>query len=256
MEVKLNKVSFFKDNDKIINGVDLTLEDKKVTTIMSNDSVVLNSLVLMISDLETPEFGELIHSKDKYEIGVSFSNPEEMFFCNTVREEIDYNQSSSISVEDLFKNFNLDESLLDLNPFLLSEGEKRIVGIIIAINLGKDLVVLENPTYGLDSKNKDNLIKVLKRLTLKEGKTILISTNDSEFALRVSNNVVIINKGQTLLSGPKFDILSNAEDMNAAGLKVPNILEFVDLVKKKKDINLGYRDELNDLMKDVFRNAN
>ena len=116
------------------------------------------------------------------------------------------------------------------------------------------IIILENPTLGLDTKTTQTLVKCLKKLK-REEKNIIITSYNTDFLLEVSDRIVVLDNKKIIEDGNKFDILSNKKVLNKVNLNVPNIIQFIDKVKELKNIKISYRDNINDLIKDVFRYA-
>ena len=101
------------------------------------------------------------------------------------------------------------------------------------------------------------LFRILKKMISilsRYEKTIVVVSKDSDFVHKIADKVVIINNGEIVLSGTKYEVFTN--DMEQYGLKQPKIIQFEQLARNKKNIRLLYRDEINDLMKDIYRHAN
>ena len=82
-------------------------------------------------------------------------------------------------------------------------------------------------------------------------KTVIIVSNDTDMLLEISDHIVLLDKGKIVLEGDKYDVFK--QDLEQYGVKKPKIIEFEQMVLKEKNIKIGYRDDINDLMKDVYR---
>ena len=121
--------------------------------------------------------------------------------------------------------------------------------------IGKyEIIIFNYTTLKLDKIALQSLIKILKKIK-RENKMIIISSNDVNFLLEVSDEILVIKNKKILEQGNKYEILSNEKILNKLNLKVPNILEFANKTQKLKNIKIGYRDNINDLIKDIFRYA-
>ena len=278
MEVKFNHV-FYVYNEKTalskmaLSDICTTFKEGKITSIMGKSGSGKTTLIELINALIIPtkgniEVGSRVISKTRkiknvnnlrYKIGLVFQMPEEQFFCSTVKEEIEFGmkyfnksvKSIEKHISDALLMMGLDDSYLNRNPFTLSSGEMRKVAIASILAFNPKAIILDEPTIGLDNRSKDNLIKIIKLLKNRYHKTIIVVSNDADLLLKISDHIILLDKGKLVLEGNKYDFFK--QDIAKYGLKRPKIIEFEQLVLEKKGIKIGYRDDINDLMKDVYR---
>jgi energy-coupling factor transport system ATP-binding protein len=269
MEIKLNNINYtYKDNmckKKVLSNINLHIEEKSINAIMGKSGSGKTTLIEILDGLVIPTSGSIrisgIKNNVKDKIGMVFSNPNDQFFLDTVEKEISFaTKHLNKKVKDVKKHVidslfmvGLDESYLNKNPFNLSSGEKRKIAIASALCINPKILILDEPTIGLDNESIDNLIKLLKLLKNKYDKTIIVVSKDSEFIHKIADNIIVLSDGKIVLSGNKYDVFT--KDIESYGLKKPKIIEFEQLVRNKKNIRLLYRDEINDLMKDIYRHA-
>ena len=236
-------------------------EEGKITTILSEDS--LSYFIYLISSLEENYEGKITNTYKGRNIGVVFNNPEEAFIFNTVREELEFGlkkynyKVSTINkrIEDSLKMVNLPKEYLDKSPFELSSGEKESLALGIALSLNPKLIIIDNPTSNLDSRNKEYLIKLLKKIKTRYNKTIILLTSDIEFTIKVTDNYLILKNDKIISSGVKKELLNNISKIKTSKVEIPKIIDFINAVKKKKNINLELTFDVKELMKDIYRNV-
>ncbi len=278
MEVKFNDV-YYVYNEKtpiskmVLGNINATFKEGTINGIIGKSGSGKTTLIELINALMIPtkgkiEVGSNVISKTRkikninnlrYKIGLVFQIPEEQFFCNTVKEEIEFGmkyfkksvKSIDKHIKDALLMVGLDESYLNRNPFTLSSGEMRKVAIASILAFNPKVIILDEPTIGLDNQSKKNLIKIIKLLKNRYKKTIIIVSNDTDLLLQIADYVILLDKGKIVLDGNKYDVFK--EDLEKYGLKRPKIIEFEQMVLEKKNIKIGYRDDINDLMKDVYR---
>ena len=267
MEVKFKNVSFSYGDNVVFSNFSCVIKSNKISAIIgasgSGKSTMLDLLDGLISCNSGSVFigsYEVSHDVRK-KIGYIFQNSSDQIFNSSVYMEIEFGlkcfKCSDIDakIRQAICLVGLDESYLSRNPFKLSSGERCKVALASVLAYDPDIIIMDEPTVGLDNKSKNELMKLLRDLKKNCNKTIIIVSHDINFLHKFVDYVYLIKNGSIFLEGNKYDVLSNEAAMNECGLLVPNILHFSNLVSDKKGIDIGYRDEINDLIKDVYRYA-
>ena len=282
MEIKYNNVTYVY-NDKTplkkvaLKNINLTFKEGKVNALIGTSGSGKTTLIELMNSLLVPTKGEVIVDKDvisaksrikninalRRKVGIVFQFPEEQFFNLTVKKEIEFGLISfnyRISekekrISDALKMVGLDDSYLERDPFKLSNGEKRKVAIASILVFNPKIIVFDEPTIGLDYDSKKNLIKLIRLLKNRYNKTIIIISHDIDFVHSISDYVVLLDNGQVILTGDKYDTLGNPDVLKRFNLSISKVIEFSYKVLKNKGIKMGYRDDLNDLLKDIYRYA-
>lgn len=280
MEIKFSNVGFNYDeslsnNYRVLNGINYIFKSSCVYGIVGKSGSGKTTFLKLIDGLVIPSEGKIMVGKFKIQsnaklrnakllrsnIAFVFQNPEEQVSCSTVREEIQsglkrYNVKLGIidkQTSDALKLVGLNDSFLERNPLSLSHSELKKVIIAASLAYNPSVIIFDEPTVGFNDADKNMLIKIIRNLKLRYKKIVIVSSSDSDFLLKIADEILILNDGKLYFSGDKYKVLSNDLILNNCGVKVPDILEFSNLVKVKKNINIGYRDDISDLMKDIFR---
>lgn len=262
MEIKFNKVSYIcTDNatyiKNVLSNINTTISDKSITAIMGNSESGKSTMIEMINGIVKPTKGHIEIGNNK--IGMVFQNYNDQFFMDTVEKELNFAiKHFNNKVKDIKKHIldslimvGLDETYLNRNISSLSSGEKKKLSIASVLCANPKIILLDEPTLTLDNESINNLIKLIKMLKTRYNKTIIISSKDTDFIHKIADKVIILNEGKIVLEGNKYDVF--IEDIEKYGLKKPRIIEFEKYVRDNKKIRLLYRDEINDLMKDIYR---
>lgn len=263
MEIGLKNVSYtiFKNTSLeriVLNDISMNIRLQKITAIMGKSGSGKSSLVQIISGIVSPSSGLIsIDECNSLKIGLVFQNSDDQFIGHTLREELAYYNISFEQeiINKILISLGLNLSYLDIPITSLSSGEMKKVAIASVLCLNPDVIVLDEPSIGLDSSGKDNLVKLLKKLKNKQNKTIIIVSHDSEFVYKISDYIFILDKGKIVYQGNKNYIFKKTDILLKHGLEIPHFIWFSNLVKKRKNIELGYRDDINDLVKDIYRHA-
>lgn len=259
MGIKLNKVSY-KDN---LKNISYEFEEGKITSVISSSGSGKTVLSYLVSGIEKPTSGEIINAYHGREIGYVFQNAEESFIFSTVREELmfglrKYNYKVEVitkRIEDSLKMVGLPIEYLDKSPFHLSSGEKELLSLAVVLSLNPKLIIIDDPTIYLDNKREEYIIKLLKKLKNTYHKTIIIFSNDIEFIAKLSDNYLILKNGKVYSQGTVKELLVASDKIKKAGIEVPKIIDFINTVKKEKNITLESTFDIKELMKDIYRNV-
>ena len=273
--VELKNINYSIGNNKIIQNINIKFEDEKITYLIGKNGSGKTTLLEIIDMLVKPDNGELIiddksinNIKEKElvnirkNIGLVFQNPEEQFFCETVKKELEFGmnifkydkKTREKRIKDSLTMVGLPEEYLNRNPMSLSRSDMRKLSIACVLVLNPKIILLDEPTINLDDLNKKVLIDLLKRLKRKYHKTIIITSHDMNFILKTADYIYVINNGEKVLEGNKYDVFKNKELLKY-NILPPKIIEFSNIVRNTKNIKLEYRDDINDLMKDIYRHA-
>jgi len=281
MEINFNNVSFSynekqKNKKEALKSININIKKGKINGIIGKSGSGKTTLAELINALLIPTKGNIkvddfIIEKGKkiininnlrVNIGLIFQFPEEQFFNLKVKDEIKFGmnyfniktEEIDKRCEDALKLVGLDNTYLEKETFNLSNGEMRKVAIASILAFNPKVVILDEPTIGLDSLSKKSLINLIRKLKTRYHKTVIIITHDVDLLHQISDYIFVLDNGKIILEGNKYEVFTSDELTNY-GLVPPKIIEFEKLVQKKKGIKLGYRDDINDLIKDIYRYA-
>ncbi len=276
MEVVFNNVSYSYNkglfNEKVaLKDINLDLRSNSIHGIIGPIGSGKSTLLELMNGITRPDCGTIsIGNYDlnkrnfkfndfRYDVGLVFQFPEKQFFCKTVAEEVAFSKkildkkdkSIKAKVVKVLKMVGLDESYLKRSPFNLDGGEKRRVAIASVLISNPKLLILDEPTIGLDNKSKKRLVRLLKTLKEKYLKTIIIVTHDVDMLYDIVDNVIVLNDGHVVKTGNKINVFSDVELLDKNNTPVPNIIRVEKLIYDKLKVDLGYCKNINDLVKKI-----
>ncbi|MBX4263496.1 energy-coupling factor ABC transporter ATP-binding protein [Clostridium estertheticum] len=232
-----------------LDGVSVDIyEGEKIAVIGSNGSGK-STFFLNINGVFTPQQGKMIYRgnvvnkknlKDlRKNIGIVFQDADNQIIASTVRAEVGFGPMNlKLPKEEVIKR--VEEALAYMNisdfkdrpPHYLSGGEKKRVTIAGIIAMKSEIIIYDEPTASLDPLNTMMLEEVLAKLS-SEGKTMLISTHDVDFAYRWAQRVLVFCQGKIIADGTPLEIFLNTEVLKQANLKQPTMLEVYESLVEK-----------------------
>lgn len=282
MEIVFNKVNYIYNEGtpfscKALNDINLSLNSEKVIGIIGKSGSGKTTLIEELNALLIPTSGEIkidefnvsknmskTNINDlRRKVGIVFQFPEEQFFNSTVKEEISFalkhfkykNDKIQKQVSEALTIVGLDESYLDKNVFDLSAGEKRKIAIASIMVFNPKIVVLDEPTVGLDNRSKKRIVEIIKKLKDRYNKTVIIVSHDVDMLNVIADEIVVMDKGKILLYGPKKAVFNNTDIFLEYNLRLPRIVEFIGKVRSNKHIMLENNTDIKELIKDIYRNV-
>ena len=148
------------------------------------------------------------------------------------------------------KMVGLSEDYLDKSPFDLSGGQKRRVAIAGILAMNPDILVLDEPTAGLDPQGTKEMMDLFQKIN-KIGKTVIIVTHDMNHVLQYCNHVIVMNEGQVEKKGTVKEIFQDSHYLNQLGIDLPLITQLImDLNKKGFHLDTSIHN-INDLVEAI-----
>lgn len=260
---------------EVLEDVNLKIKSEKINAIVGKSGSGKTTLLNLLNQDLLPTKGKIkindkviSNKKDArsdicIDIGYVSENPKEQFFYQTVYKELEsilqMKQYKLDKIEkriyDVLLMVGLDKDKLNQNPNTLSHGEVRKLAIAEALISNPKILIFDSPTTNLDIKSKNEFIKLLRLLKSRYNKTIIISSNDLDFVHKISDYIFVLYNKKVILEGTKYDVFKDSKQLKKYGLISPKVMLFSDIVLSKKNIKLGYRDEINDLIKDIYRSS-
>ncbi|MHC1604469.1 MAG: energy-coupling factor ABC transporter ATP-binding protein [Candidatus Methanofastidiosia archaeon] len=248
--IEVHDVSYKYEEAKnfAIENICLFVKKGECIAIVGENGSGKTTLVKHINGLLKPTSGRVIISgKDTKKrtiaelakkVGYVFQNPDHMIFADTVKEEIAFGPINlgfskeyvEDKIDEVLKLTRL-ENYRDNHPMSLSGGEKQRLALASIIVSEPDILILDEPTTGLDYNSIKSMVKLLRKLK-KEEKTIILVTHEMNLVTKFSERVILLKNGRIIADGNVKDIFSNEELLSSTYLETPPIIQLSKLLDK------------------------
>ena len=241
----------YPDGTHALKNVNMEILKGQKVAIMGPNGAGKSTLFSHLNGLTEPTSGhiELDGKVMKYDkktllevrqkVGIVFQDPNDQLFAPTVKEDVAFGPMNlGLSYEEVEKRVNeaLElvgmEKFRDKTPHHLSGGQQKRVAIAGIVAMRPEIMILDEPTAGLDPEGVDKVLNILNDLN-NEGMSIVISSHDIEMVNGFAEKIFVLNEGEILASGDKHDIFSNKELLKTAHLKAPITTEILYQLKEK-----------------------
>lgn len=241
------------ENDTEIKNVSVKFKKGEFVGIIGHTGSGKSTLVQLIDGLYKPSLGVIrygnsdINKKDfdkktyHQNVGLVFQYPESQIFDYTVLDDVMFGPKNMGMTKDKAKEqalkalelMNIQEKYYKKPPFNLSGGEKRRVAIAGVLAMNPEILILDEPTAGLDVISKQRLYETLKRLQTNEGKTIIVVSHNMEDIAMYASRIIVMDDGEKILDGNPGEVFSNRDILKKSGLDVPEITSIMDVLIEK-----------------------
>ncbi|MEE3438720.1 MULTISPECIES: energy-coupling factor transporter ATPase [Ruminococcus] len=236
-----------------VNDLNIEIMEGEFLGIIGHTGSGKSTLVQMLNGLITPTDGKvLLRDKDinenkkklrevRFQVGMVFQYPEYQLFEETVYRDIAFGPTNmGLTGDELDKRVResarftgLKDKLLDKSPFDLSGGEKRRAAIAGVIAMDPDVLILDEPTAGLDPQGRDKLLNQILSYHKERKNTVILVSHSMEDIARVADRILVMNKGNAEILAPKREVFAQGERLEKMGLRVPQITKITQLLQKK-----------------------
>ena len=224
-----------------ICGVNLTIPSGQFVGIIGHTGSGKSTLIQHLNALLAPTEGKVYlddvdingskqaRKESRFRVGVVFQYPEYQLFEETVYRDIAFGPKnmglSEAEIDERVKEAagfaGVDSSLFELSPLELSGGQKRRVAIAGVISMRPSVLVLDEPTAGLDPEGCRMILENIENYHKKTGSTVLIVSHSMDDVARIAERLIVMNKGQVEMDGTPEDVFSQAEHLEKIGLNIP-----------------------------------
>lgn len=224
-----------------LKNINLTIHDREFIGIVGHTGSSKSTLTQLLNGLEKPSSGTIYYNDediqaDGYErrklrqkVGLVFQYPEHQLFEVSVIKDVEFGPRnlglSNLDVEkrsfDALKQVGLSDDLLDVAPFALSGGQKRRVAIAGVLAMQPEVLILDEPTAGLDPAGRTEILELLKKLHEENNITVILVSHSMDDVARYAGRILVMNQGELVLDGEPQKVFRYRDELRKIGLDVP-----------------------------------
>ena len=238
---------------KAVSNLNMKIEKGEFIGIMGHTGSGKSTLVQMLNGLIKPTSGQVfLNGKDiwenpkeirkvRFQVGMVFQYPEYQLFEETVYKDISFGPKNmglnDDEIDEKVRNaarfVDLDSSLLEKSPFDLSGGEKRRAAIAGVLAMDPDVLILDEPTAGLDPMGREVLLSQIVQYHKERKNTLLFVSHSMEDIARVADRIIVMNSSRLEMFDTTKNVFSQNKRLEEIGLRVPQITKIMSCLKEK-----------------------
>lgn len=261
MEIQFKNVNYIYQpatpfEQKVFHDINFTINSGSYTAIIGRTGSGKSTLIQHINALKIPDTGSVFlddfeitankenksFKKIREKIGMVFQFPESQLFEETVGKDIAFGpQNFNISekealkkAEEILSVVGLDKSFMERSPFDLSGGQMRRVAIAGVLVMEPEILVLDEPTAGLDPQGQKEMMALFKKIHEEKKITIILVTHQMEDVAEYADHLLVLNEGRLVAEGIPLDIFKREKWLHSMQLDVPRAVSFANKLEENK----------------------
>ena len=228
---------------RALNNINLSIKENEFIGLIGHTGSGKSTLIQTFNGLLAPTEGKVTwNGKDIYEkgfnrrefrshVGIVFQYPEYQLFETTVLKDVCFGpknlgiseEESKRKAEEALRLVGLDEKYWQHSPFELSGGQKRRAAIAGVLAMEPEILILDEPTAGLDPKGRDEILGVIKKLNEEKETTIILVSHSMDDVAEYVDRIIVINDGDIMYDDIPVNIFQMVDELEAIDLAAPQI---------------------------------
>ena len=258
MSIILNHVNYVYDGDteipvKALDYVSLKIEDGEFIGLIGHTGSGKSTLVQHLNGLIKPTSGgvyyngEDIHDGDydlktlRSKVGLVFQYPEHQLFEVDVFSDVCFGPKNlglpkkdvELRAFEALRQVGFPEEFFYQSPFELSGGQKRRVAIAGVLAMKPEVLVLDEPTAGLDPKGRDEILDQIKKLREETKMTVVLVSHSMEDVAKYVSRIIVMNRGKVMFDDVPKEVFGHYKELEAVGLAAPQVTYIMHALKEK-----------------------
>ena len=237
-----------------LEHVDFTVESGEFAALIGHTGSGKSTLLMHLNGLMKPTSGSVLADgidmnektkeakQQRRKVGLVFQYPEYQLFEETVLKDVcfgpkNYGFSPEECEEKAIEALKLvgvdPDEKRDVSPFELSGGEKRRVAIAGVLAMDPEVLILDEPTAGLDPKGHKDILDMVEKIHRERNLTIMLVSHNMDDAARLADRILVLDKGHLVMDGAPKEVFSHRDELHAIGLGIPSASELLWMLKEK-----------------------
>lgn len=264
MSIRLENINYIYSPDnafrkQALKNINLEIEQGEFVGIIGHTGSGKSSLIQHFNGLLKPTSGQLYYDNSdifdghyhlkslREKVGLVFQYPEHQLFETTVLKDVCFGPKNQGLDEKkcieraggALRSVGLKEKYWEKSPFELSGGQKRRAAIAGVLAMQPEVLILDEPTAGLDPNGKNDILNQIKKLHQELGITIILVSHSMEDVAKYANRLIVMNQGSIYFDDTPCNIFKRYKELEAIGLAAPQVTYIMDRLRKKGfDISL------------------
>ncbi len=258
MSILLNEVEYVYGKNTAFEkvalyGVNLTIEDGEFIGLIGHTGSGKSTLIQHLNGLLSPTSGGVyyngqdINDKDfskkqlRGKVGIVFQYPEQQLFEATVQEDVKFGPKNlgldPLEVDmrsyEALKQVGISDDLLDVSPLALSGGQKRRVAIAGVLAMKPEVLILDEPTAGLDPVGREEILQLIRKLHKERKITVIVVSHSMEDMGKYAERLIVMNGGTVAYDGTPGEVFSHYKELEKMGLRAPQVTYIMEGLAKR-----------------------
>ena len=238
---------------RALDSVNLTIYQGETLGIIGRTGSGKSTLIQHLNGLVRPTSGQILFegqdiwsSKElthtiRFQVGLVFQYPEYQLFEESVFKDVCFGPKNQGLIEDevkarateALKMVGIDESLYEASPFELSGGQKRRVAIAGVLAMNPQILILDEPTAGLDPKGRDDILGQIAKLQKERGITIVLVSHSMEDVAQYASRILVVNGGKIVFDDKPRKVFEHEKELHEMGLAIPQVTQLMHRLKSE-----------------------
>ncbi len=230
-----------------VKDVSFQIEAGEFVALLGHTGSGKSTLVQLFNGLIRPTGGKILFRGEdifapgyslkqlRSQVGLVFQYPEHQLFETTVLADVCFGPKNlGLSKEECLrrakqalKDVGLDENIYKMSPFELSGGQKRRVAIAGVLAMDPKVLILDEPSAGLDPKGRDEILCQISNLQKKKGLTVILVSHSMDEVARYAQRVIVMHEGKKRFDGKTREVFSHAKELEEMGLDIPQCMQIM-----------------------------